>query len=76
MTNDAGAIIRQRRSAVSFDARTSISAATFFHILHRVMPRADQPQLHRPVPWDVLPWEPAIHLLEIVTGIQLDGDTQ
>jgi len=70
VTNDAGAIIRQRRSAVSFDARTSISAATFFHILHRVMPRADQPQLHRPMPWDVLPWEPAIHLMLFVHRVE------
>jgi SagB-type dehydrogenase family enzyme len=64
--SDAGAIVRQRRSAVSFDARTSISAATFFHILQRVMPQADRPQLERPMPWDLLPWEPAIHLMLFV----------
>lgn len=62
----AGQIIRQRRSAVSFDGRTSISNATFFHMLQRVMPAASRPQLERPVPWDVWPYDPAIHLLLFV----------
>ena len=69
-TSDAAAIIRQRRSAVSFDGRTAISAATFFHILQRVMPRVERPQLQRPVPWDVLPWDPAIHLMLFVHRIE------
>lgn len=69
-TSDAGTIIRQRRSAVSFDAKTSISSATFFQMLQRVMPRADQPQLDRPIPWDVLPWEPAIHLMLFVHRVE------
>jgi SagB-type dehydrogenase family enzyme len=62
----AGQIIRQRRSAVSFDGKTSISAATFFHMMQLVMPRSDCPQLDRPMPWDVWPYEPAIHLLIFV----------
>lgn len=62
-TIDAAAIIRQRRSAVSFDARTTISAATLFRILQRLMPQAGMPQLNRPMPWDLLCWEPAIHLM-------------
>jgi SagB-type dehydrogenase family enzyme len=62
----AGQLIRQRRSAVSFDGKTSITSATFFHMLSRVMPGAELPQLDRPMPWDVLPWEPAIHLLLFV----------
>ncbi len=62
-TIDAAAIIRQRRSAVSFDARTAISAATLFRMLQRLMPQAGTPQLNRPVPWDLLCWEPAIHLM-------------
>jgi SagB-type dehydrogenase family enzyme len=70
MTNDAapsaGQIIRQRRSAVSFDGKTSISASTFFHMMQQVMPRAEQPQLERPMPWDVWPHDPAIHLLIFV----------
>ncbi len=69
-TSDAATIIRQRRSAVSFDGRTSISAATFFQILHRVMPRVERPQLQRPIPWDVLPWDPAIHLLLFVHRVE------
>ena len=66
----AGQIIRQRRSAVSFDGKTSISAATFFRMMERVMPRADRPQLDRPMPWDVWPYEPAIHLLIFVHRVE------
>ncbi|MBK5280452.1 MAG: SagB/ThcOx family dehydrogenase [Nitrospiraceae bacterium] len=62
----AGQIIRQRRSAVSFDGKTSISAATFFNMMQLVMPRSDRPQLDRPMPWDSWPYEPAIHLLLFV----------
>ena len=66
----AGQIIRQRRSAVSFDGKTSISAATFFHMMQLVMPRSDRPQLDRPMPWDVWPYEPAIHLLLFVHRVE------
>ncbi|MBI3806435.1 MAG: SagB/ThcOx family dehydrogenase [Nitrospirae bacterium] len=69
----AGQIIRQRRSAVSFDGKTSISAATFFRMMRLVMPRSDRPQLERPMPWDVWPYEPAIHLLIFVHRV--DGLT-
>ena len=69
----AGHIIRQRRSAVSFDSKTSISANTFFHMMQRVMPRAERPQLERPMPWDVWPYDPAIHLLIFVHRV--DGLT-
>lgn len=69
----AGHIIRQRRSAVSFDGKTSISASTFFHMMQRVMPRAERPQLERPMPWDVWPYDPAIHLLVFVHRV--DGLT-
>ena len=62
----AGQIIRQRRSAVSFDGKISISAATFFRMMQRVMPRSDKSLLDRPMPWDVWPYEPAIHLLFFV----------
>ncbi|MBI3355414.1 MAG: SagB/ThcOx family dehydrogenase [Nitrospirae bacterium] len=76
-TNDAGPsagqIIRQRRSAVSFDGQTSISAATFFRMMQRVMPRSDRSQLERPMPWDVWPYDPAIHLLIFVHRV--DGLT-
>ncbi len=69
----AGQIIRQRRSAVSFDGKTSISASAFFHMMQRVMPRAERPQLERPMPWDVWPYDPAIHLLVFVHRV--DGLT-
>lgn len=69
----AGQIIRQRRSAVSFDGNTSISSATFFRMMERVMPRADRSQLDRPMPWDVWPYDPAIHLLIFVHRV--DGLT-
>jgi SagB-type dehydrogenase family enzyme len=58
----AGQVIRQRRSALAFDGKTSISVGSFFTMLARVMPRVDRDLCRRPMPWDVLPWEPAIHL--------------
>ena len=69
----AGQLIRQRRSAVSFDGKTSITSATFFQMLGRVMPATELPQLDRPMPWDALPWKPAIHLLLFVHRV--DGLT-
>ena len=69
----AGQLIRQRRSAVSFDGKTSIASATFFQMLSRVMPAAELPQLDRPMPWDVLPWKAAIHLLLFIHRV--DGLT-
>ncbi len=66
----AGQIIRQRRSAVSFDGKTSISSATFFRMMQLVMPCSDRPQLDRPIPWDVWPYEPAIHLLLFVHRVE------
>ena len=47
----AGQIIRQRRSLLACDGRTSIPAGRFYRMLSRVMP----------VPWDAIPWSPAIH---------------
>jgi SagB-type dehydrogenase family enzyme len=58
----AGQVIRQRRSALAFDGKTSISAESLFTMLSRVVPRADRDLGQRPMPWDVLPWEPTIHL--------------
>ncbi len=59
----AGQVIRQRRSALAFDGKTSISAGRFFTMLARVMPQVERDLCNRPVPWDVLPWAPAIHLV-------------
>jgi SagB-type dehydrogenase family enzyme len=58
----AGQVIRQRRSALAFASNTTISVGSFFTMLARVMPRVDRDLCIRPIPWDVLPWEPAIHL--------------
>ena len=55
-------IIHQRRSAVAFDGKTSISAQQFFTMLERVMPYPDRPVAQRPMPWDSLPWDPTVHL--------------
>jgi hypothetical protein len=65
----AGQLIRQRRSAVAFDAATSLSAATFFHMLNRVMPRVELAQMARPMPWDCWPYGPAVHLMLFVHRI-------
>ena len=51
-------VILGRRSAVSMDASTSISSATFFRMLARLVPTRDR----RSVPWDAIPWRPRIHL--------------
>lgn len=58
----AGQVIRQRRSALAFDGKTSISAESFFLMLSRVLPRRDRPLVERPMPWDAIPWDPAVHL--------------
>ena len=52
--SSAGQIIRQRRSLLACDGRTSIPAGRFYRMLERVMPRGS-------IPWDAIPWAPAIH---------------
>jgi len=47
----AGQIIRQRRSLLACDGKTSISAERFYRMLSRAMP----------APGDAIPWRPAIH---------------
>jgi SagB-type dehydrogenase family enzyme len=69
----AGQIIRQRRSAVAFDGKTGVSSATFFRMMQRVLPSADRPHQERPMPWDVWPYDPAIHLLIFIHRV--DGLT-
>lgn len=58
----AGQIIRQRRSAVAFDGKTSITGESFYGMMQRVLPRCDRPVSRRPMPWDVVAWSPRIHL--------------
>ena len=52
----AATLIRQRRSCLALDGKTSISAETFYHMLDSLLPRPGVP------PWDTLPWEPRLHL--------------
>lgn len=59
--SSAGQIIRQRRSLLACDGRTAIAAGRFYRMLERVMPRVELDVAHRPVPWDAIPWAPAIH---------------
>lgn len=59
--SSAGQIIRQRRSLLACDGRTSIAAGRFYRMLERVMPRVERDVAQRPVPWDAIPWAPAIH---------------
>lgn len=58
----AGRIIRQRRSLLACDGRTSIPAERIYRMLARIMPRRELEVLRRPMPWDSIPWEPTIHL--------------
>lgn len=51
-------VILGRRSAVSMDASTAITAKTFFRMLARLVPTRDR----RSIPWDAIPWRPRIQL--------------
>lgn len=51
-------VILGRRSAVSMDASTAISAPTFLKMMARLLPTRDR----RTMPWDTIPWRPRIHL--------------
>ena len=58
----AGQVIRQRRSALAFDPAGLLSADSFITMLSRVMPQAEVNLSWRTMPWDALPWLPAVHL--------------
>jgi hypothetical protein len=60
----AGTLIRQRRSAVALDGKTSIDAATFCAMLDKTLARRATP------PWDALPWSPRIHLALFVHRVE------
>jgi SagB-type dehydrogenase family enzyme len=60
----AATLIRQRRSAVAMDGRTSIDAAAFYTMLDRLLPRPATP------PWDVLPWPPRVHAVLFVHRVR------
>jgi SagB-type dehydrogenase family enzyme len=65
-TSALGAVasIRQRRSAVDMDGRTSLSAGRIGAILDRLVPRPGVP------PWDVLPWGPRVHPVLFVHRVE------
>ena len=58
----AGQIIRQRRSLLACDGRTSITAERFYGMLARAMPGVELATNRRTMPWDAIPWKPRIHL--------------
>ena len=71
----ARAIILQRRSAVAFDARSSLSRATFLSMLARTRHAFAKAPAGKPdlPPWDAIDWPPHIHLLLFVHRV--DGLT-
>ncbi len=60
---DARRLILQRRSAVAFDGRSSVSADVFFAMLSRVL-AGDYP------PWNGLWWTPRVHLAIFVHRVE------
>lgn len=58
----ARTIILQRRSAVAFDARTSMSRETLVAMLRRLLPGAP--------PWDAVDWPPHVHLVLFVHRVE------
>jgi SagB-type dehydrogenase family enzyme len=67
MSQKAATLFRQRRSAVSFDGATPMSAGGFFRMLDELLPRPGV------APWDALPWQPRIHpalFVHRVNGVQ------
>lgn len=62
---DARRIILQRRSALGFDAKSSLPRDRFFSMLAKLQPLA--------APWDAIGWPPQIHLLIFVHRV--DGLT-
>jgi hypothetical protein len=68
-------IILRRRSAVAFDARSSLPRRTFLAMLARTRPTFAKAPVGRPdgPPWDAIDWPPHIHLLLFVHRV--DGLT-
>jgi SagB-type dehydrogenase family enzyme len=55
-------IIRQRRSAVALDGKTTLDRGAFYRMLERVLPGA--------TPFTALPWRPSVHLLLFVHRVK------
>ncbi len=64
-TATAPTIIRQRRSAVSFDGTTGLPAATWYHMLARLLPSHGNSSQACP-PWDLDDRAPRVHLMLFV----------
>ncbi len=54
-TMPAAMLIRQRRSCLALDGRSSLDAKAFYRMLDALLPRDDVP------PWDLLPWTSLVH---------------
>ena len=61
---DASSIIRQRRSAQAFDARSVLPLTDFYRILDSLLPRRNT------APFDALHWQPRIHLVLFVHRVE------
>lgn len=61
---DVSSIIRQRRSAQAFDAKTVLPLARFYRMLDSLLPRKNT------TPFDTLPWQPRIHLVLFVHRVE------
>ncbi len=59
----AAQIIRQRRSCLALDGNTSIPKEVFYRMLDHLLARPEV------APWDMLPWEPLVHLVLFVHRI-------
>ncbi len=57
-------IVRQRRSAVAMDGKTSISRDQFYRILKKTLPEENR------YPYDTLPWLPKVHLAIFVHRVE------
>src|ERR1043166_6813294 len=60
----AATVIRQRRSCLALDGRTSIDSGTLYRVLDCLLPRADVAQ------WDAWPWSPRIHVAIFVHRVR------
>jgi SagB-type dehydrogenase family enzyme len=72
-SNDSRArdIILQRRSAVAFDARSSLPRRTFMSMLARTTPAFPKAPAGKPIPpWDAIDWPPHVHLLIFVHRVE------
>ena len=60
----AAALIRQRRSCLGLDGRTSLDATAFYRMLDCLLPRPEV------APWDLLPWQPLVHAAVFVHRVR------